>query len=366
MKLTPRAKAFSIVVLLLLFLVACSSSSPTDTPKPTDTPRPTWNPPTAPPKPTATPTRTPTPTLTPFPIYTTTRATTWFYGTGGVADCATFKRSRREIAENTRLQITGESITCPDAGILIECNAPENLNSAEGTIWIPTALLVDPDEYTPAPTQTLSESSALTPRPTSTSRPSSTPAPLPMYRVIDQPFWYAPDENWQDCDSFTMGRGKATGLGQVQGTGRSITCVDFIAGNDVVLVEIRARASAGLPKEFIWLFSDDLHYMGEYTPKPTSEYPTFTPRPTATLAPTSISPTQPPPPTAVPTEPPPPSPTEPPSAVCDCSGNIYNCSDFSTHNQAQACYNYCMQVVGYDVHGLDGSNNDGLACESLP
>ena len=55
----------------------------------------------------------------------------------------------------------------------------------------------------------------------------------------------------------------------------------------------------------------------------------------------------------------------PPAAVCDCSGNIYNCSDFSTHAQAQACYEYCKSLGRGDIHRLDG-DNDGIACESLP
>jgi len=78
---------------------------------------------------------------------------------------------------------------------------------------------------------------------------------------------------------------------------------------------------------------------------------TLTPRPTPTTVPTAtpLRPT--------------PTPTEP--SVCDCSSDLYNCSDFATQMQAQACYNYCMQVVGYDVHKLD-RDKDGLACEALP
>jgi len=61
-----------------------------------------------------------------------------------------------------------------------------------------------------------------------------------------------------------------------------------------------------------------------------------------------------------------PSPTTSPSPpVCDCSGNIYNCADFSTHAQAQACYEYCKSLGRGDIHRLDG-DNDGIACESLP
>ncbi len=60
-----------------------------------------------------------------------------------------------------------------------------------------------------------------------------------------------------------------------------------------------------------------------------------------------------------------PLPTSQVDAACSCSGNLYNCSDFSSHAQAQACYNYCISIGRGDVHRLDG-NSDGDACESLP
>lgn len=47
-----------------------------------------------------------------------------------------------------------------------------------------------------------------------------------------------------------------------------------------------------------------------------------------------------------------------------CSGNIYNCGDFSTHAEAQAAYEQCGGVSN-DIHKLDG-DGDGVACESLP
>ena len=53
------------------------------------------------------------------------------------------------------------------------------------------------------------------------------------------------------------------------------------------------------------------------------------------------------------------------SPVCSCSGNLYNCSDFSTHASAQACYNFCQSVGRGDIHRLDG-DNDSSACEDLP
>jgi len=59
-------------------------------------------------------------------------------------------------------------------------------------------------------------------------------------------------------------------------------------------------------------------------------------------------------------------PTQPGQAVCSCAGDFYNCTrDFSTHSQAQACFNYCTSQGAGDIHQLDG-NGDGLACESLP
>lgn len=47
-----------------------------------------------------------------------------------------------------------------------------------------------------------------------------------------------------------------------------------------------------------------------------------------------------------------------------CSYNAYNCSDFKTHDEAQATFEYCGGVNN-DVHRLD-RDKDGLACESLP
>jgi len=52
------------------------------------------------------------------------------------------------------------------------------------------------------------------------------------------------------------------------------------------------------------------------------------------------------------------------SSGCSCSGNIYNCDDFSTHREAQACYEKCGGVSN-DVHKLD-RDADGSACETLP
>lgn len=89
------------------------------------------------------------------------------------------------------------------------------------------------------------------------------------------------------------------------------------------------------------------------------------PRPTATTTPTLI-----PTPTTIstPTATPKPSPTPtkaPPGNCTTCAYDAYNCSDFSTQREAQACFDYCYTKTGKDIHGLD-FDNDGIACESLP
>lgn len=47
-----------------------------------------------------------------------------------------------------------------------------------------------------------------------------------------------------------------------------------------------------------------------------------------------------------------------------CSTNTYNCSDFTTHAEAQAVFEQCGGASN-DVHKLD-ANKDGEACETLP
>jgi len=88
-----------------------------------------------------------------------------------------------------------------------------------------------------------------------------------------------------------------------------------------------------------------------------------------TLQALTISPTPPPSQTPLPTK----TlvvlfPTQPPAsggggnAVCSCAGDTLNCSDFSSHSAAQACYNYCISQGAGDIHRLD-RDHDGSACE---
>jgi endonuclease YncB( thermonuclease family) len=50
---------------------------------------------------------------------------------------------------------------------------------------------------------------------------------------------------------------------------------------------------------------------------------------------------------------------------CDCDRNLYDCRDFQSRDEAQTCFEYCLDTSGRDVHNLDGGG-DGLVCEFLP
>jgi hypothetical protein len=58
-------------------------------------------------------------------------------------------------------------------------------------------------------------------------------------------------------------------------------------------------------------------------------------------------------------------PDEEPNEPCLCSSNLYDCSNFDTQSQAQACFAYCVQQGRGDVHVLD-RDNDNVACENWP
>ncbi len=54
-----------------------------------------------------------------------------------------------------------------------------------------------------------------------------------------------------------------------------------------------------------------------------------------------------------------------PDGCNTCTKNAYDCSDFRTQRQAQACFEACFEISGEDIHHLDGGG-DGWVCESLP
>ena len=58
-----------------------------------------------------------------------------------------------------------------------------------------------------------------------------------------------------------------------------------------------------------------------------------------------------------------PSPPGPPGCNT-CTYDAYNCRNFPTQPVAQACYQFCLEMVGSDIQGLDG-DNDWPACEHI-
>lgn len=50
------------------------------------------------------------------------------------------------------------------------------------------------------------------------------------------------------------------------------------------------------------------------------------------------------------------------SPACNCNGPDLDCSDFTTPEAAQACFNYCWQQTGSDIFKLDG-DGDKRVCE---
>ena len=50
--------------------------------------------------------------------------------------------------------------------------------------------------------------------------------------------------------------------------------------------------------------------------------------------------------------------------ICSCSADLYECADFATQGQAQACFDFCRAFMG-DVHRLD-DDGDGRVCLSMP
>ncbi|MEZ4641767.1 MAG: SH3 domain-containing protein [Chloroflexota bacterium] len=213
---------------------------------------------------------------------------------------------------------------------------------------------------TPLPTLTKqpTATSTNTSLPTLTKQPTATPLPQVEVTASSANVRQGPGTNY-DVAGVVVAGDTAVILARTQdGSWYNVQLADgsrvWVASSVVKLTNVASsaiRVAATIPAPPVAVAPTSL-------PNPTS--PPATLAATATLLPTATLP--PAPPTEVPpTEAPPPAPV-----ACACSGPDLDCGDFPTHAAAQACYDLCVATVGYDYHGLDGNDNDGLACESLP
>jgi len=242
----------------------------------------------------------------------------------------------------------------------------------------PSATEQRPVTNTPTQAAHASPTAQPTPQPTSTPRPTVQPEPtvdnvactygaafeadvtIPDNTQVDvgQPF----TKIWRIRNTGTCDWGADCHLVFVDGDRMGgpdwSTVPDTPAGERAeVSVDLIAPTAAGLCCGFWQMYADDEGRFGDkiYVQIVALDpsVVTATPNP-----PTPVPATQ-PLPTQSPTEPP------PPAGACNCSGDTYNCSDFPTHAQAQACYEYCVLQGRGDIHRLDQDGN-GIACESLP
>lgn len=199
-----------------------------------------------------------------------------------------------------------------------------------------------------------------TPTPTSTSTPALLPADTPMNTLASTP---TPTSTPTDMPApTTTPEPIDTPQPIVAPCGPPSSWVVYVvqAGDNLFRLSLNTRTTVAQIKQANCLVGDDIR-AGQWLYLPFISV--ISASPTATTAPaTSAPPADTPEPTPLPTAVP--QPTSPPTPACDCSYDRYNCSDFGTQGEAQACYDYCLPIAG-DIHDLD-KDNDGLACESLP
>jgi hypothetical protein len=144
---------------------------------------------------------------------------------------------------------------------------------------------------------------------------------------------------------------------------RSNISGERVSGSNDIWHEIQFRGEVG------YIYSQNVSSQRPAAnPNPASA-PTQAPVQQSSPADTAPASTASVPPTSFPTEaplistvPPQPSPLPAGGSPYTCNGiDDLNCSDFSSRAQAQAHYNMCG-----NEDRLDGNDNDGLACESLP
>lgn len=208
------------------------------------------------------------------------------------------------------------------------------------TLWTPTSTL------SPSLTPTITNTPTQTYTPLPTELPTLTDTPQPTNLPSGTIYYVTAQANVRSCPQTSCDRVVALSFGD------EIEILDNDVEGEDVLSGTRWMQGV-LNEEIIYIHSDLVSRNRPSTIVPASSNNTSSSGNTSNTANQSIAPTQ----VVAP----------PVSSACNCNqGNTLNCSDFSRQSQAQACHNQCVSEVGRDVHGLDGNDNDGLACESLP
>ena len=222
---------------------------------------------------------------------------------------------------------------------------------------IPTVAVVKAEATTLPPTDTpVPTTTPIPPTPTPV-LPTATPHPLLGKKVYVFPPPNTPLEYWttgfifkRDCNYFAKTEPDTRYRGPWEAR-----VIDWLQCPTGAFYKVHTKPCGAYVSWEGWVRENLI----STSPPTKTPLPTDTPMPTATPhPPTPMHPLQ---PTVGPL-------TQTPSgeaAVCDCSGDLYDCSDFSTHAEAQACYEYCESLGRGDIHCLD-RDNDGIACESLP
>lgn len=197
----------------------------------------------------------------------------------------------------------------------------------------PTITLTPTQTFTPSitPSSTITN----TPRPTNTDSPTNTPRPTSL--PASTSYYVQGSANVRDCPQTSCT------LLYTYPAGTAIEIIDTnVTGEDVLT---GTRWMEGVVNgQLIYVHSS---LVSLSRPAPTAQPQTFTNTNSSPANVQSVAPA-------------------PAGSDCACSADTYNCSDFNRQSEAQACYNQCQSERGIDVHGLDGSDVDGLVCESLP
>lgn len=224
-----------------------------------------------------------------------------------------------------------------------------------------TAVVEQMETATNVPTRTITPSDTATAKPTSTSTSTSTAtSTVTVVPTASATATRAPTPTSSvprvrvDSGSANVRSGPGTNyapVGQLT-SGQTATVLGKISDGSWLVVRLSDGTTGWVGTSVVVFTSANLLAVAVAAtiPAPPAVPPTAVPVVVPTVV---VAATQPP------TFPP------PPAAVCSCSSNSLNCSDFGSHSAAQGCFNYCVAQGAGDIHDLD-RDNDGLACESLP